>query len=157
MREERNSSRCRRSRLSCAAASRAKAWRAPHRGKHRSRPRERERRSRWDWCAQSASLIFHKSQNKESECPKGAATYPKDPAVLKTLRDSEVLRRSVFTKPRIFTTVWTPVWGKKCLQHQGNGVSTGGVAIANHCAIVKLLRIVNSLRRSIFSTAGSFG
>ena len=30
-------------------------------------------------------------------------------------------------------------------------------AIANHCAIVNLLRIVHLLRRSIFSTAGSFG
>ena len=32
-----------------------------------------------------------------------------------------------------------------------------GVAIANHCAIVNLLRVVNLLWRSIFSTAGSFG
>ena len=30
---------------------------------------------------------------------------PKDPAVLKTLRDSELLRRSVFTTPSIFTTL----------------------------------------------------
>ena len=83
--------------------------------------------------------------------------HPKDPAVLKTLRDSELLRRSVFTTPPIFTTVWTPLWGKKCQQNQGDGVSTGGVAIANHCAIVKSLRIVNSLRRSLFCVAGSFG
>ena len=33
----------------------------------------------------------------------------------------------------------------------------GGVAIVNHCAVVNLLRIANLLRRSIFSTAGSFG
>ena len=33
----------------------------------------------------------------------------------------------------------------------------GGVSIANHCVIVNLLCIVNLLRRSIFSTAGSFG
>ena len=32
---------------------------------------------------------------------------PKDPAVLKTLRDSELPRRSVFTMPPIFTTVCT--------------------------------------------------
>ena len=32
-----------------------------------------------------------------------------------------------------------------------------GVAIANHCVIVNLLGIVNLPRRSIFSTAGSFG
>ena len=31
--------------------------------------------------------------------------FPKDPAVLKTLRDSELLRRSVFTTPAIFTTL----------------------------------------------------
>ena len=31
-------------------------------------------------------------------------SYPKDPAVLKTLRDSELLRRSVFTTPPRFTT-----------------------------------------------------
>ena len=30
---------------------------------------------------------------------------PKDPAVLKILRDSELLRRSVFTTPPIFTTL----------------------------------------------------
>ena len=33
----------------------------------------------------------------------------------------------------------------------------GGVTIANHCAVVNLLRIVNLLRRSICSTAGCFG
>ena len=32
-----------------------------------------------------------------------------------------------------------------------------GIAIANRCAIVNLLCAVNLLRRSIFSTAGSFG
>ena len=32
-----------------------------------------------------------------------------------------------------------------------------GVAIANHCAIVNLLRIQFTLQRSLFSTAGSFG
>ena len=56
--------------------------------------------------------------------------FPKDPAVLKTLRDSELLRRSNFTTP---------------------------AAIVNHYAIVNLLRRANLLRRSIFSTAGSFG
>ena len=35
--------------------------------------------------------------------------------------------------------------------------SARGVAIVNHCAIVNLLRIVYLLRRSIFSTTGSFG
>ena len=39
---------------------------------------------------------------------------------------------------------------------QENCVSRGGVAIANHCATVSLLRIENLLRRGICSTAGSF-
>ena len=41
---------------------------------------------------------------------------------------------------------------------QENCVSAVGVTIVNHCALVKLLlRTINLLRRSIFSTAGSFG
>ena len=34
----------------------------------------------------------------------GLEPHPKDPAVLKTVRDSELLRRSVFTTPPRFTT-----------------------------------------------------
>ena len=40
---------------------------------------------------------------------------------------------------------------------QENGVHTRCAAIVNHRAIVNLLRRVNLLQRSIFSTAGSFG
>ena len=40
---------------------------------------------------------------------------------------------------------------------QENGVRTRGVAIVNHRAIAKILRVVNLLPRSIFSTAGSCG
>ena len=40
---------------------------------------------------------------------------------------------------------------------QGKRCRHNGVVIANHCAIVSVLRVVNLLRRSIFSTAGSFG
>ena len=36
-------------------------------------------------------------------------------------------------------------------------VRAGGVAIANQCAIVSLLRTVNLLWRSLFSADGSFG
>ena len=39
---------------------------------------------------------------------------------------------------------------------QESGVRTRCAAIASHCAIVNLLRVVNLLRRSILSTAGSF-
>ena len=47
--------------------------------------------------------------------------------------------------------------GKNVCKTQENRVSAGGVAVANRCAVVNLLRIVNSVRRSILSTAGSFG
>ena len=88
-------------------------------------------------------------------CP---ARNPEDPAILKILRrDRELLRSSVFTTPPIFTTLWTPLWGEEWLQNPGRWCQAGGVAIANHCAIVNLLRVANLLRRSIFTTAGSFG
>ena len=84
---------------------------------------------------------------------------PKDPAVLKILWDSELLHRSVSTTPPIFTTLCAPLWREKCLQNQGKRCQRRGVgvAVANHCAIVNLLCLVNLLRRSLFSTAGSFG
>ena len=44
--------------------------------------------------------------------------YPKDPAVLKILRASELSRRSVFTMPPIFTALWTPLWGKSACKTQ---------------------------------------
>ena len=43
-----------------------------------------------------------------------------------------------------------PAKPRKLCQH-------GGVAIANQCAIVNLVCLVNLLQRSLFSTAGSFG
>ena len=47
--------------------------------------------------------------------PKLLRNYPKDPAVLKTLRDSELLRRSVFTTPPKITTLRTLLWEQRCL------------------------------------------
>ena len=47
--------------------------------------------------------------------------------------------------------------GQNACKTEENCVSTGGLAIVNHCVIVNLLRIVNSQWRSIFSTAGCFG
>ena len=82
---------------------------------------------------------------------------PKDPAVLKTLRDSELLHRGVFTTPPIFATVWTLPWEENVCSSQENVVRTRCTAIANHYAIANLLRRVNWLGHSIFSTAGSFG
>ena len=84
-------------------------------------------------------------------------TNPKDPTVLKhygivnyyavvfLLRPPDLLRREPLFK------------GKNACKTQENSASAGVVAIANPCAIVKLLRTVNLLRRSIFSTEGSFG
>ena len=43
----------------------------------------------------------------------------KSPARLKTPRDSEFLRRSVFTTPPKFTTLGTLFWEEKCLQFPG--------------------------------------
>ena len=75
------------------------------------------------------------------------------PAALKTLGDSELLRRSVFTTP---PHVYYDVNPSSSCKTQ-EIVSGQGVAIVNHCAKVNLLRIVNLLRHIIFSTAGSFG
>ena len=84
--------------------------------------------------------------------------YPKDPAVLKTVRDSELLRRSVFYyPPQIYYAVNPLFDGTNAYNSQENGVGTRCAAIVNHYAIVNLLRRANLLRRSIFSTAGSFG
>ena len=47
--------------------------------------------------------------------------------------------------------------GTNVCNSQENGVRTRRAAIVNHYAIVDLLRRANLLRRSIFSTAGSFG
>ena len=42
--------------------------------------------------------------------------YPKDPAVLKTLQDSESLHRSVFSMPPPrFATLWALLWEERCL------------------------------------------
>ena len=83
-------------------------------------------------------------------------TSPEDPAVLKTLRDSELLRRSVFTTPpQIYYAMNTSFEGTNVCNSQENRVRTPCAAIVNHYAIVNLLRRANLLRRSIFSTAGS--
>ena len=85
---------------------------------------------------------------------------PKDPAVLKIPRDSELLCRSVFTTrpPFLYYAANPPPLREEMpAKTRKICVSAGVVAIVNHCAIVNLLRIVKLLRRSIFSTAGSFG
>ena len=81
----------------------------------------------------------------------------KDPAVLKILRDSELLRRSVLLRPPYLLRCETLFEGKNAWKTEGNSVSAGWVAIVNHYAVANLLRIVYLLRRSIFSMAGSFG
>ena len=47
--------------------------------------------------------------------------------------------------------------GNNACKAQESVSAQGGVAIVNHCAIVILLRVVNLLHRSFFSTTGSFG
>ena len=68
---------------------------------------------------------------------------PKNPTVQKTLRDSELLRRSVFTTPSKFTTPWTLLSEEQCLQER-----------VDHNAIVNSLRVVNWLSRSLFRSGG---
>ena len=116
------------------------------------------------WVSLTGALESQVQKDQNCRCIKQiisnnfeSCNYPKDPTVLKTLWHSELLRRSVFTTPPGFTTLWTPLWVENACKTQEYCVSTEGVAIANHCAIVNSLRVVNSLRRSIFSTAGSFG
>ena len=65
------------------------------------------RQGRWD-CAFSFSQRTDQLQRPQMARPRMSTRYvddfPKDPAVLKILQDSELLRRSVFTTPPIFTT-----------------------------------------------------
>ena len=66
-------------------------------------------------------------------------------AVVFLLRPPDLLRRE-------------PLFGRtNVCNSQENGVRTRCAAIVNHSAIVNSLHVVNLLRRSIFSTAGSFG
>ena len=90
-------------------------------------------------------------------CKEDPLQLSKGPAVLKTLRDSKLLRRSVFTTPPFLLRCKPFFERKNACNSQGKWCPREGVAIVNHCAVVNLLRIVNLLRRSVFSTAGSFG
>ena len=66
-------------------------------------------------------------------------------AVVFSLRPPDLLRRET-------------LFGRKNVcNSQKNGVHTRCAGIVNHSVIANLLRVVNWLRRSIFSTAGSFG
>ena len=63
--------------------------------------------------------------------------FPKDPAVLKTLRDSELLRRSVFTTPpNIYYAVNPSLRGEMPVKPKERRCPHKGVAIADHCEIV---------------------
>ena len=89
--------------------------------------------------------------------PTWGQTHPKDPAVLKTLWDSELLRRSVLLRPPVLLRREPLFEGTNVCNSQESGVRTRCAAVVNHYAIVNLLRRANLLRRSIFSTAGSSG
>ena len=66
---------------------------------------------------------------------------PPNPAVLKTLRDSELLRRSVFTTPPPYLLRCEPFFERRnvCNSHQ-DGVRTRCATIVNHYAVVNSLR-----------------
>ena len=66
-------------------------------------------------------------------------------AVLFLLRPPNLVRRGPF------------LVRKNVCNSQETGVRTRRAAIVNHPAVLKIPRVVNLLRRSIFTTAGSFG
>ena len=85
------------------------------------------------------------------------ALYPKDPTVLKILCHSKFTTRSKFTIAQWFTMV-TPSCGRHCPWFYRQPSSQKRVHTAvNEGGVVKTLRHSNSLSRSVFSTAGSFG
>ena len=75
--------------------------------------------------------------------PPPLPTPKEDPAVLKILQDSELLHCSVFYyAPPYLPRCETLFECKNACKTQENCASAAGVAIANHCAIVNVLRIV---------------
>ena len=84
------------------------------------------------------------------------AEIPKHPAVLKTYEIVSYYAVVFLLRPQILLRCERFLERKK-INSQENGVRTWHAAIVNHHAIVSLLRRAHLLRRSIFSTAGSFG
>ena len=83
---------------------------------------------------------------------------PKGPSrTKKTTGHRELLRRSVLLRPPDLLRCEPFFERRDACKTQGKWCPHNGLAIANHCAILNLLRVVNLLRRSIFSTAGSLG
>ena len=88
-------------------------------------------------------------------------SHPEDLAIQKKLQETELLRRSVFTMPppcllRCEPYVVKPSLRWEMLLKFSILCPRNRVGIANHCAIVNSLRIVNLLSRSIFGMVGSF-
>ena len=83
--------------------------------------------------------------------------HPKDPAVLKTLRDIELLRHGVFTTAPLYLLRCKPCSERRDACKPRKMMSAQGVEIVNHSAMVNLLLIVNLLRLNEFSTAVSSG
>ena len=72
-------------------------------------------------------------------------------------KNSELLRRSVFTTPPQFTTPWTFFERNNGCNSQANGVRTRCAAIVNHPTVLKRLRVVNLLRVVFLVRRGSLG
>ena len=82
---------------------------------------------------------------------------PKDPAVLKILRHSKLTVRSNFTSAQWFTMATPLALTQFSWVLQAFFPSKSGSRCSEQGGVVKTLRRSNSLSRSIFSTAGSFG
>ena len=91
--------------------------------------------------------------------PPQSQTFPKDSAVLKILRRSKFTMRSKFTIAQWFAMATPPPCAHTIfLGFAGIFPLQEGVhGVVNMGGIVKTLRRSNSLSRSIFSTAVSFG
>ena len=86
--------------------------------------------------------------------------FPKDPSVLKTLRDNELLCCSVFTTCPMFSIIYYAanlfLRGELPVKPMKMTSAQGGHDSKSLCDC-EFITHSNSLRRCIFSTAGSFG
>ena len=106
------------------------------------------------WCSEFFTYVYvHWIRNSGPE----AKECPKDPAVLKILRHSKITMHSEFTMTQWFTMA-TSLCGHRFPGNYRHPASQRRVCgVVNLGGVVKTLRHSNSLSRSVFSMAGSFG